>query len=188
MPQFAIRSTGKSGITDVLLKEYEKYVQSIDDHTMGILQFRETEDIALAREALRLAGKKLGLDLIVLRPRGRKVLQFRLNKKRVTRPLRNRTIRVWSLSRAETDRIFDGSQSVVAEWLKHGLLTEASTELDAATDLLCHYLKPDRIPTVVRKSIPALGDVSLLKMLKQGDTKTLIATCRDMFRFDQVHS
>lgn len=94
-----------------------------------------------------------------------------------------RPIRIWGLSQAERERIFDGPDSVVDKWRQRGGLSEAIADLDVATDLLCHYLKPDRIPTVVRKAIPARGDVSLLKMLEQGDAKTLIATCRDMFRF-----
>ena len=102
--------------------------------------------------------------------------------------LLKRTIRIWRLSQAERERIFDGPDSVVDKWRQRGGLSEALAELDAATDVLCHYLKPDRIPTIVRKAIPARGDVSLLKMLEQGDAKTLVATCRDMFRFEQAHT
>lgn len=198
MPRFATRSIGRSGIPDVLLKKYEKYVQSIDDDTFGSLKFHESEDLALARKALRMAGSKLGRDLTIWRPRGvNNVLQFRLpDKKRTTGQansivhdrLRKRTIGIWRLNKAETDRIFEGPDSVVGKWRQSEVISEALAELDAATDLLCHYLKPDRIATVVRKTIPSRGDVSLLKMLEQGDAKTLIATCRDMFRFERVHA
>ena len=200
MPRFATRSIRKSGVSDALLKKYEKYVQRIDDDSIGSLKFRESEDISVARKALRTAGKKLGRDLIIRRPRGiNNVLQFWLpDKKRATgeagsivrhdRLVRERTIEIWRLNRDETDHIFDGPHSVVCKWRQSEVFSEALAELDAATALLYHYLKPDRIPAVVRKAIPARGDVSLIEMLEAGDAKTLIATCRDMFRFEQVHA
>ena len=101
---------------------------------------------------------------------------------------REKTIRIWRLDRSETDRIFDGSKSVVDKWRRHGFLPDAIADLDATTDLLCRYLKEDRIPSVVRRSIRARDEVSLIEMLEQGDSKTLLATCRDMFRFEQVHA
>ena len=60
--------------------------------------------------------------------------------------------------------------------------------LAAATDLLVRYLKRERIPAVVRRPIPALGGVSLMHLLDRGDTRKLQGACRDMFRFDRVHS
>lgn len=211
MPQFAIRSkeNRRSRITDKLLKRYEKYVQSIDDRNFGVLKFRESEDISLARKALRLAGDEMDLDLIIRRPRGFNELQFRLRDKkgsavemdryspRTERTIghqgdlmaaREKSIKIWGLDRSEIDRIFDGSNSVVDKWRQHGVLPDAIAALDATTDLLCRYLKQDRIPNVVRRPIPARDEVSLIKMLKQGDSKTLLATCRDMFRFEQVHA
>lgn len=205
MPRFAIRSikeNGRSRITDPLLKRYEKYVQSIDDRNVGILKFRESEDISLARKALRLAGDEMDLDLIIWRPRGINELQFRLrDKKRSAIEMdrysrhqgglmaaREKTVRIWRLDRSEITHIFDGSNSVVHKWRQHGFLRDAIADLDEATDLLCLYLKQDRIPSVVRRPIPARDEVSLIKMLRQGDSKTLLATCRDMFRFEQVHA
>lgn len=210
MPQFAIRSikeNGKSHITDTLLKRYEKYVQSIDDRNVGILKFRESEDISLARKALRLAGNEMDLDLIIWRPRGINELQFRLRDKtrtaiesdsrRTEKTIGNRrdmmtareeTIRVWGLDSFEIDRIFDGPKSVVDKWRRHGFLPDAIADLDATTDRLRRYLKQDRIPSVVRRPIPARDEISLIAMLEQGDSKTLLATCRDMFRFEQVHA
>lgn len=195
MPRFATRSIRKSSITPAL-KRYEKYVQSIDDDSVGSLTFRESEDISLHREALRVVSSKLGIDLIIRRPRGiNNKLQFRLRDKKGKvddtdghqKIVRSVTISTWCLDSAETDRIFDGPDSVVGTWRQSGGLSKALAEIDTATNLLRHYLKPDRIPTVVRKSIPARGDVSLLAMLEQGDAKKLMATCRDMFRFEQTH-
>lgn len=99
-----------------------------------------------------------------------------------------KTIRLWGLDRSEIDRIFDGPKSIVDKWRRHGILPDAIAELDAATDLLCRYLKQDRIPSVVRRSIPARNEVSLIEMLEQGDSNTLLATCRDMFQFEQVQA
>ena len=82
MPRFStrlVKEVKEPGVTDTLVDKYEKYVQRIDGNSVGVLKFRESEDIALAREALRLAGDKLGRDLIVRRPRGvENVLEFRL--------------------------------------------------------------------------------------------------------------
>jgi hypothetical protein len=82
MPRFStrlVKEVKEPGVTDTLVEKYEKYVQRIDGNSVGVLKFRESEDIALAREALRLAGDKLGRDLIVRRPRGvENVLEFRL--------------------------------------------------------------------------------------------------------------
>ena len=86
MPRFSTRSlkaVKEPGVTDALVEKYEKYVQQIDSGKAGVLKFRESEDIATAREALRLAGDKLGLDLIVRRPRNvENVLEFRLRNAR----------------------------------------------------------------------------------------------------------
>ena len=64
----------------------------------------------------------------------------------------------------------------------------AVADLAAATDLLVHHLKRDRIPAVVRRPIPALDGVSLVDLLARGDTRAALAACRDMFRFDRVHA
>lgn len=82
MPRFSTRllkDVKKTGVTDSLVEKYEKYVQRIDGNSVGVLKFRESEDIALAREAVVAAGAKLGHDLIVRRPRGvENVLEFRM--------------------------------------------------------------------------------------------------------------
>lgn len=102
-----------------------------------------------------------------------------------------RTIGVWNLSQAETARFFGVSRQAVSKWLRQGVppeRMEAVSDLAAATDLLVLHLKRDRIPAVVRRPIRVLDGVTLMDLLAQGDTRTLLATCRDMFRFERAHA
>ena len=94
MPRFSTRlvkqpkKPGTNGISDALVRKYEKYIQRINDDSIGVLEFRESEDISRAREALRIAGNKLGRDLIIRRPRGvQDVLRFRLRDKSRAAPM-----------------------------------------------------------------------------------------------------
>ena len=73
MPRFSIRQekeVKEKGVTKALVEKYEKYVVRIEGAAVGQLTFRESEDINLAREALRAAAEKQGVDLIIRRPRG----------------------------------------------------------------------------------------------------------------------
>ena len=100
-----------------------------------------------------------------------------------------RTLRVWGVSQAEAARLFGISRQAVSKWLARGApaaRVDALADLSAATELLVRYLKRDRIPAVVRRPIPALGEVSLMDLLAQGDTRSVLRACRDMFRFDNV--
>jgi len=100
-----------------------------------------------------------------------------------------RILRLWDLSQSHAARQFGVSRQALHKWLESGVpaeRTEAVADLAAATDLLVHYLKRDRIPAVVRRPIAALGDRSLLEMLAAGETGTLLQVCRDMFRFDRA--
>ena len=102
-----------------------------------------------------------------------------------------RTIEVWNLSQAEAARFFGVSRQAVSKWLRQGVPPEragAVSDLTAATDLLVLHLKRDRIPAVVRRPIQVLNGVTLVDLLAQGDTRTLLATCRDMFQFERVHA
>ena len=102
-----------------------------------------------------------------------------------------RTLEVWDLNQAEAARLFGVSRQAIGKWLRRGVPAErarAVADLAAATDLLVHYLKRDRIPAVVRRPIPALRGVSLLGLLAQGNTQALLAACRDMFRFERAHA
>ena len=98
-----------------------------------------------------------------------------------------RTIEVWGLSQAEAARLFGVSRQAIGKWLYQGIPPErarAISDLAVATDLLVRYLKRDRIPAVVRRPIPALDEASLVDLLARGDTRMLLTTCRDMFRFE----
>ena len=102
-----------------------------------------------------------------------------------------RTLAVWALSQAEVARLFGVSRQAVGKWLRHGVPPEragAISDLAAATDLLVRHLKSDRIPAVVRRPIPSRDGISLMDLLARGDTPTLLAVCRDMFRFDRAHA
>lgn len=102
-----------------------------------------------------------------------------------------RVLSVWDLSRSEAARHFGVSRQALSKWLRQGVpaeRAEAIADLAAATDLLVHYLKRDRIPAVVRRPVAALDDRSLLDLFAAGDTRALLSACRDMFRFDEAQS
>ena len=102
-----------------------------------------------------------------------------------------RTMRAWGWSQAEAARLFGVSRQAVGKWLRQGPPAERATalsDLAAATDLLLHYLKHDRIPAVVRRPVPALGGLSLSDLLVRGDTAQLLDACREMFAFEGVGS
>ena len=100
-----------------------------------------------------------------------------------------RTLRAWGLSQAEAARCFGVSRQAIGQWLRQGAPAERKTvlsDLAAATDLLVHYLKRDRIPAAVRRPIPALDGVSLLELLAAGDTRGVLAVCREMFAVERI--
>jgi len=101
-----------------------------------------------------------------------------------------RTLSVWRLSQAEAARLFGVSRQAVGKWLERGVpaeRTEPIANLAAATDLLVHYLKRDRIPGVVRRPIPMRNGASLLDLLEHGESRVLLETCRGMFSFENAH-
>ena len=103
----------------------------------------------------------------------------------------SRIMSVWGLSQDDVARSFGVTLYVVDKWLRISVPSEhaeAVAELAAATDLLIHYLKRDRIPAVVRRPVQSLDGASLTSLLEQGDTRALLAACQDLFRFDQVHA
>ena len=101
-----------------------------------------------------------------------------------------RTIEVWQLSRAKAATSFRVSRQAFGKWLQRGVPADhavAVADLKAATDLLERYIKRDRIPAVVRRPIPALDGVSLLDLLGEGDARSVLSACRDMFAFERAH-
>jgi len=102
-----------------------------------------------------------------------------------------RTLSVWGLSQAEAARLLGVSRQAVGKWLAQGVpadRAEFSANLAAATDLLVHFLKRDRIPAVVRRPIPARQGASLLDLLAQGRSRELLEICREMFSFEHAHA
>ena len=100
-----------------------------------------------------------------------------------------RTIEIWGLNQAEAARLFGVSRQTVGDWLRQGAPPDragAMADLSAATDLLMGHLERDRIPAVVRRPIPTLAGESLMALWGRGETRTVLAACRDMFRFDRA--
>lgn len=92
----------------------------------------------------------------------------------------------WGLSHAEAARRFGVRERTLNEWLKKGVPTkrrERMADLAAATDVLTHHLKHDRIPAVVRRPIPEKDNASLCDLLARGKTGEILETCRSMFDF-----
>lgn len=98
------------------------------------------------------------------------------------------TVETWELTQAQKEYISDRA---IDESRHRGVSPDCAkvvTDLAAATDLLVHHIKRDRIPAVVRQPIPARRGVSLMTLLERGDTRAVLATCRDMFRFDRAQA
>lgn len=96
----------------------------------------------------------------------------------------------WGLSQSEAGRVFGVSRQAVSRWIVDGLpatQVPAFANLAAATDILTHYVKLDRVPAVVRRSAEALGGQSLLDMLNEGRTADIVIACRAMFQFADIH-
>ncbi len=97
-----------------------------------------------------------------------------------------RFLDVWGLSGSEAARLFGVSRQAVSKWLAQSppadrLMTVA--DLAAATDLLVHYLKADRIPAAVRRKAEGLGGRSLADLVAAGDSHGVLEACRAMFDF-----
>jgi len=100
------------------------------------------------------------------------------------------TMRLWKLSRTQLGEVFGVSRQAVSKWIDGGVPADRITQvadLAAITDLLAHYLKRDRIPAVVRRPAPNLGDVSLLDLVTEGRTGDAVAFTRRMFAFADAH-
>lgn len=100
-----------------------------------------------------------------------------------------RTLDVWGLNQSEAARLFRVSRQALSKWLAQGVpaeRVETVADLAAATDLLVHHLKRDRIPAVVRRNVPVLDNQSLLGLLELGNSRDILQACRDMFSFEQA--
>ena len=101
-----------------------------------------------------------------------------------------RTLRVWSLSRTELGRILGVSRQALSKWIDDGIPADRVTvvaDLASITDLLTRFVKRERIPAVVRRSSPNLGDVSLIDLIGGGRTAEAVVFARRMFTFTDAH-
>lgn len=102
-----------------------------------------------------------------------------------------RVMRHWALSRAELGALFGVTRQAVSKWMEHGVpgdRVEQVADVEAITDLLERYVKPDRIPAVVRRRAPGLGDHSLIELVSSGRSSDALALTRRMFAFTDVHT
>lgn len=111
-----------------------------------------------------------------------------LDRRLRRRPL-EQLVELWGLSGAGAARIFGVSRQAFAKWLDAGPPPDRAAEtadLAAATDILARYLKRERIPAVVRRSAPALGNRSLLELAQGGQTRQVLERVREMFDLRRV--
>ena len=105
-----------------------------------------------------------------------------------TEPL-ERFVELWDLSNAGAARVFGVSRQAFSKWLVAGppaARAAAIADLSAATDILDRHVKRERIPAVVRRQAPALGDRSILEMAQAGETDAVARAVRDMFDLRRV--
>lgn len=101
-----------------------------------------------------------------------------------------RILAVWDLNQSDAARVLGVSRQAISKWLSQGVPAERAeivANLAAATDLLVHHLKRERIPAVVRREAPALGDASLVDLLERQGPRAVLQACRDMFAFGEAH-
>ncbi|MGA2036587.1 MAG: hypothetical protein ABSH04_03270 [Acidimicrobiales bacterium] len=95
----------------------------------------------------------------------------------------------WRLSNAEIGRMFGVSRQAVSKWVLDGAPADRQgqlLELDAATELLERYVRPERIPAVVRRGAPTSDGSSLLDLAFQGRTAEVLTAVQIMFDLRRV--
>ncbi len=113
-----------------------------------------------------------------------------LDRRRAGRSL-GRILEVWGLSQSDAARLFGVTRQAVSKWLVGGVpaeRSEAIADLAAATELLVRHLKRDRVPAVVRRRAPALGERSLIDLLATSRTREVLDACRSMFDFGRAQA
>jgi hypothetical protein len=105
-----------------------------------------------------------------------------------TEPL-ERFTELWGLSNSAAAGVFGVSRQAFSKWLKTGppaTRADAVADLAAATDLLDRYVKRERIPAVVRRPAPMLGDRSILDLASDGETSRIAEAVEQMFDLRRV--
>jgi hypothetical protein len=81
------------------------------------------------------------------------------------------------------------SRQAVSKWVLDGAPADRQgqlLELDAATELLERYVRPERIPAVVRRGAPTSDGSSLLDLAFQGRTAEVLTAVQIMFDLRRV--
>jgi hypothetical protein len=105
-----------------------------------------------------------------------------------SRPL-ERLLTLWNLSAAQGAQLFGISRQAFMKWLKAGPpaeRAEAIAALAAATDLLDHHLKRERIAAVVRRKASQLSGKSLLELASAGEYTKVRSAVEMMFDLRRV--
>ncbi len=111
-----------------------------------------------------------------------------LDRELRTEPL-ERLAALWDLSNAAAARIFGVSRQAYAKWLEKGPPADRADDVaavDNITALLDRYVKRERIPAVVRRPSPKLGDESIIERLESGDYEQTAALVADTFDLRRV--
>lgn len=111
-----------------------------------------------------------------------------LDRRLETDPL-ERLLSLWGLSASEAARMFGVSRQAFSRWRHAGVPSgrmPAVAELARATNLLDRYVKRERIPAVVRRPAPVLGNRSLYELATEGRHAELADTVSRMFDLRRV--
>jgi len=113
------------------------------------------------------AGPTHGYSALVAIDRARAIGE-RLYPNAAARKL-ERLRRMWSLSKSEAGDLFGVSRQAILKWVQRGVPAERVADVAAVYDLareLERNLRPDRIPTIVRRRAKGLGGRTLLETVR----------------------
>ena len=102
-----------------------------------------------------------------------------------------RILWIWDLNQSDAARVFGVSRQAISKWFEQGVPADRAVviaDLAAATDLLVHHLKRERIAAVIRRPAAGAGNGSLLDLLEQQGSRAFLETCRNMFAFGDAHA
>ncbi len=111
-----------------------------------------------------------------------------LDRRVRTEPLRRLTT-LWDLSNAAAARMFGVSRQAFSKWLATGPPADRVDDVTAVDDItavLDRYVKRERIPAVVRRQSPRLGDISIIERLEDGDYEETSEIVRSMFDLRRI--
>ncbi len=98
---------------------------------------------------------------------------------------------IWGINQAEFAELLGISRQAVGKWLISGPPADRVghlAELAAATEILMHYIKAERIRAVVRRNAERLQQRSLVDLLARGKPGELLTACRAMFSFERANT